>query len=108
MKITMSFKTKLSKNWAQKLCMVIGFVMFFFGLWQIDLIAVGPVWGTNWISPAPRFADHPFEMGRVGDFAIGMTVGTAYDLCQTFLVLGLAITVLSLWYWENDSTSTSP
>jgi hypothetical protein len=100
--------SKYSKNWAQKLFMIIGLIMFFFGLWQMDMITVGPVWNTNWVSPAPRFADYPFEMGRIGNYAIGMDVGTAYDLCQVFLVLGLVITVLSLWFWNNDSTSTSP
>ena len=105
MKITLKgwvWEIHKPKHFWNKITCVVGIVMALFGLWQMDMICVGPVW-FNWHTPDgyARFADFPFEMGRVGDFAVKMTVGTAYDLCQVFIVLGLALTVISLWFWDD-------
>lgn len=88
--------SKLPINWKQKLFAVIGFVMFFFGLWQMDMIAVGPIWGNRAVDP-----NGPFEFGRIGPLRFVTTIGTAYDLCQAFMVIGLIIVALSLWFWDE-------
>jgi hypothetical protein len=88
-------------NWKQKLFAVIGFVMFFFGLWQMDLITVNPVWNTSWTSPIGGYFSQSFEFGRIGSISFVTTIGTAYDLCQAFMVAGLIIVFLALWLWND-------
>jgi hypothetical protein len=86
------------------LLLVIGIITFVFFLWQMDIIVSGPVWSYNWTSqyfPGGVYANGYFEIGRIGSFKIGMTVGTGYDLCQTGMVVGLVLSILAVWFWTD-------
>ena len=89
---------KVKSNWKQKLLFLIGITVFFFGLWQIDLIASGPVWCNGWVNN--DYVNQPFEFGRLGPTKLTTTMGAAYCLCQGMLVIGLMMTVLATWLWE--------
>jgi hypothetical protein len=92
---------KLPKNGPQKLFCIVGIILFFFGIWQMDLICVGPVWSKTWASPQGGYYSQFFEIGAIGSLRFDTTVGNAYDLMQVFMVLGLLIAVLSLWFWDE-------
>jgi hypothetical protein len=95
-------KIQIPKNTIQKIFTIIGIVMFFFGIWQMDMICVGPVWANSWTSPKGGFSNAPFEFGMIpGVVRFDTTIGAAYDLSQIFMVLGLVIAVLSLWFWDE-------
>jgi hypothetical protein len=88
----------LPKNWKQKLCFVLGMVLFFFCLWQIDVICGWRIFSTT---PLAAPVNMPYEVGRIGSFAFVTTTGAGYDLMQAGIVLGLVISVLSLWFWDE-------
>lgn len=90
-----SLRVKFPKNFAQKIFVVASFALFFFGLWQMDLLCIPHTWGVS------GWANGYFEMGRIGDFKIAMTSGTGYDLTQIFMVVGFLLAVLSLWLWDE-------
>jgi hypothetical protein len=75
--------------------------MFFFGIWQLDLIVSGPVWSYGWKAPAPRYADQYFQC-----FLWKTSIGRAYDTLFLILFLSVLLPLLllfvSLWTWEED------
>ena len=89
------------KNIYQKVSTAVGVVLFFFGLWQMDIISVGPVWSTSWTEPTGGYFNQAFEFGRIDGLKFLTTVGVAYDLCQAFMVIGLLMVLLGLWLWED-------
>jgi hypothetical protein len=92
---------KLPKNGLQKLFCIVGIILFFFGIWQMDMICVGPVWSKTWTSPQGGYYNEFFEVGAIGPWKLDTTVGIAYDLMQTFMVLGLGVAIASLWFWDE-------
>lgn len=94
------------QNFIQKIMAIGGFISFFFGLWQMDLICVGPVWSSFWQSPAGGYFAQVFEFGRIDIFGhivkFTTTIGVAYDTCQALLVIGLIVAVLAFWLWDSE------
>lgn len=100
-------------NVIQKIMAICGFISFFFGLWQMDLIASLPVWGTKTflleitehILQVP-YSSNLFEFGRINIFnyiiTLTTTIGVAYDLCQAFMVIGLILVVFAFWLWDSE------
>jgi hypothetical protein len=101
MKITIR---PLPKNLFQKMGIVIAVVLFFFGLWQMDLICWGPVWNATWIEPPNGYFNNVFEFGRIGEWKFTTTLGAAYDICQGLMVIGFIVAILSLWLWNDEPT----
>lgn len=107
--VTVKLKSLVAapKNVLQKIFSIAGMSMIFFGVWQMDMICSGPVWGYNWVATdyltrqvIPRFADSFFQMGWLG-VGVNMNIGMGYDICQLFIILGAIITFLALWFWNN-------
>ena len=79
-------------------------LMLLHSLWQIDLIAVGPVWGSTlgnsqWYFSLYkdgflRLADKSFQCG----FWFRTTVGNAYDLYLGMAVVSWFVLLVSLFY----------
>lgn len=101
------------KNFIQKFMAIGGFISFFFGLWQMDLICSLPVWQTNTFlweiankTLQVPYSNTMFEFGRIDIFGhiikFTTSVGASYDLCQAFLVIGLILTVLAFWLWDSE------
>lgn len=84
------------KHWKHKLFFLIGAAMFWFGFWQMDVIAIRQTWDV------PGWSMGYYEMGRIGGVKVGMTNGTGYCLTQVFIFFGWLISVFVLWLWDED------
>lgn len=70
--------------------------LLFFGIWQLDLIMVGPVWGEGWCHPVGRYADDYFEC-----WLWKTTVGEAYNVLLFLIFVAFWLLFLSVWTWEE-------
>ena len=97
------FATNYTKSFV---CMLIGIIMIgwsaiweFHSLWQLDLICVGPVWGSTlgnsqwyynlYLQGFAHYSDVPFQCG----FFFRTTIGNAYDF---FLGVNVVAWILAL------------
>jgi len=104
-------KKKTKKSWfwlrSKNILNIFGiglsFLMMLHSLWQLDLIAVRPVWGTGeWISwflstGYKNFCDMPWQCG----FWFRTTLGNAYDYYLSMIVVSWFVLLISLWYWRH-------
>lgn len=81
----------------------ISFLMLLHSLWQLDLICVGPVWGTReWISRffswnIPNYCDRSFQCG----FWFKTNVGIAYDYYLSLCVVSWFLLLASMYFWQR-------
>ena len=81
---------RLSHNPIQKIAVILGCTIFFFFMWQINLMTADyatSVWNTLWTFNVELFPN--------------MTFGVAYDLSQLLQALGFILAILGLWFWED-------
>jgi len=84
----------------QTLGILVGFCLFLWSIWQLDLIVSGPVWQYGWsMPPNVRYADMPFQ-----SWIWKTTVGQAYDTLFFLLFFSLIIVFVSLWSWNEHGT----
>lgn len=79
---------------------IIAFCMFFFGIWQLDLIVSGPVWwysgSVGWSHFNGAYANDYFQC-----FLWKTTIGRAYDTLFLIMFLSLVVLFVSLWFWND-------
>ena len=79
--------------------------MFFFSLWQLDLIVSGPVWwqysaqGVGWSWPGPgAYANEYFQC-----FLWKTTVGQAYDTFFALIFISFIVLFASAFFWPRQA-----
>lgn len=84
----------------------ISLLMLLHSLWQLDIIAVRPIWDTkNWIkwflsTGYSNFADIPFQCG----FWFRTSLGNAYDFYLSLNVASWFLLAVSMWFWRRRDT----
>lgn len=79
-------------------------LMLLHSLWQLDLIAVRPIWDTqNWIkwflpTGYSNFADMSFQCG----FWFRTSLGNAYDFYLSMCVASWFLLAVSMWFWRRQ------
>ena len=105
-----SLQEKIKKAWLwarlRNLPSIIGVsfsgILMLFGIWQLDLICVGPVWHTwgfvTWFinSNLPVYASEYFEC-----WLWKTTVGEAYNTLLFLIFISWWILLISLWFWKH-------
>jgi len=84
--------------------LILAFCLFFFAIWQLDIIVSGPVWweasptgeGWSWHGPGA------YQRSYFQCFIWRTTIGTAYDVLFMTLFVALILAVLSLWLWNDE------
>ena len=99
------FKTIFKDNLRELLSMVgigFSFLLLLHSLWQLDLIAVRPVWSTHeWITwflgiGYKDFSEMPFQCG----FWFKTNVGMAYDFYLSLAVVSWFLLLISMYLWR--------
>ena len=99
-----SLQEKIKKGWRwarlKNLPSMIGAsfsaLLMIFGIWQLDLICVNPVWQVGWCHSIGRFADDYFQC-----WLWKTTVGQAYDTLWFLIFTSWWILLISLWFWVH-------
>ena len=75
----------------------ISYLLTMHGLWQLDIVCINPVWGTQtWIkwfleTGYENYSDYPFQCGLWKT-----TMGRAYDVYLSYPVVGWFLLLVSM------------
>lgn len=81
----------------------VSLLMLLHSLWQLDLIAVRPIWHTGeWIpwflsTGYTKFCDMPFQCG----FWFRTNVGMAYDYYLSLIAISWFVLLASMYFWHR-------
>ena len=83
---------------------IIAVCMFFFSLWQLDLIVSGPVWwssssggsGYGWSHPTGAYSTDYFQC-----FFWKTTIGQAYDTLFMLIFISFIVMFASAYFWPK-------
>jgi hypothetical protein len=78
---------KLKKHSLNIFALIVGLLVFGVGFWQIDLISAPLLWEHKFL------LDLPFPLPDLYNT-------TAYVMFSYWVFIGLAVIILSLWFWE--------
>jgi hypothetical protein len=91
---------RFRKHFLNVLGVIAAVCLYFFAIWQLDLICVEPVWDTqNFVR---QYYEEPYARVPFQCFLWHTTVGRAYDTLLLLDFLAFWILFFALWFWEDE------
>jgi len=79
----------MKKHLLNLAAVLVGIALFFFGCWQIDMIAAPYIWNNlHDIEVLPKWI---------------MRNGTAYVMFFCWIFIGLLLVIVGLWFWTDEN-----